>query len=290
MQSVDDFVTYHDDIQFAQLVKQQVSCNYAILHEYDSTVPGFIDPSTGVSTTYPDGSNQDVNAIYPGKEYFGRPGERLQGFSPNIPNQEYFNHVGMILQIIAVNLDLPLQVLLLDAKQTNFSGWRGAIDQAKPRWRDLQRDFCNVFHKPIYRWKVAEWLAEDPVLRRAVTRGDITLANPTWRYPAWPYIEPRTDTEADVLSDGAGMNSRRRLLAVKGFEIEEITTERIVDNENTIFQCKQSAMRINDAIDDGNPVTWQEVWNIPLQKGLAITWSKSQTDTTQGADNADSTG
>ena len=34
----------------------------------------------------------------------------------------------MLLGILAVNLDLPLCVFLLDASETNYSGFRGAID------------------------------------------------------------------------------------------------------------------------------------------------------------------
>jgi len=37
------------------------------------------------------------------------------------------------LGILAVNLDLPLCVFLLDASETNYSGFRGAIDQARQR-------------------------------------------------------------------------------------------------------------------------------------------------------------
>ena len=41
--------------------------------------------------------------------------------------------------MLAVNLDLPLMFLLLDGSLVNFHGGRMTFDQAKMRFRQLQR-------------------------------------------------------------------------------------------------------------------------------------------------------
>ena len=67
----------------------------------------------------------------------------------------------MLLGILAVNLDLPLCVFLLDASETNYSGFRGAIDQARQRWREVQSWMMGLFHGPVYEWKVRQWAVTD---------------------------------------------------------------------------------------------------------------------------------
>ena len=71
---------------------------------------------------------------------------------PTLPGLQFFEHSQMLLGILAVNLDLPLCVFLLDASETNYSGFRGAIDQARQRWREIQSWMMGSFHGPVYEW------------------------------------------------------------------------------------------------------------------------------------------
>ena len=78
----------------------------------------------------------------------------------------------MLLGILAVNLDLPLCVFLLDASETNYSGFRARFDQARQRWREIQSWMMGSFHGPVYEWKVRQWAVTDSALRKAVERAD----------------------------------------------------------------------------------------------------------------------
>ncbi len=68
-------------------------------------------------------------------------------------------------------------MFLLDASETNYSGFRGAIDQARQRWREIQSWMMGSFHRPIYEWKVRQWAVTDATLRKAVERADELLAS-----------------------------------------------------------------------------------------------------------------
>ena len=68
----------------------------------------------------------------------------------------------MLLGILAVNLDLPLCVFLLDASETNYSGFRGAIDQARQRWREIQSWMMGSFHGPVYECCLAVAVGSTP--------------------------------------------------------------------------------------------------------------------------------
>ena len=92
----------------------------------------------------------------------------VTAFAPMADTADHWDDLG----ILAVNLDLPLCVFLLDASETNYSGFRGAIDQARQRWREIQSWMMGSFHRPVYEWKVRQWAVTDSALRKAVERAD----------------------------------------------------------------------------------------------------------------------
>ena len=56
--------------------------------------------------------------------------------------------------------------------ETNYSGFRDAIDQARQRWREVQSWMMGSFHRPVYQWKVRQWAVTDSTLRRTPPRGE----------------------------------------------------------------------------------------------------------------------
>ena len=277
---VADTIEMHDDIQFAKLVQQQIVSCFAILHAQDATGIGggdVTDPQAGAQTTesLADGTTRTVEDIAPGMHYFAGPGETLTGFSPNVPNPEFFKHAMMALSFVAINLGLPVAVLLLDPSNTNFSGWRGAIDQARIGFREIQQWLVRRLHRPTYAWKVREWMAKDAAIRKAAARleaQNIDVAKHVWKPPRWAYIEPLKDANADVLRWRSGLTSPRRLHGDLGNDWDEIYTESISDHGAAIRAAKLAAMDINQdaALQDGQPVHWRELLSMPLPPGLVI--------------------
>ncbi len=170
-----------NDLQFANLVAAKIQSCYTILREMDAGAP--VLPFAGggdhseTTETRPDGETRTLTDIAPGFEIYGYKGEKLRGFVPTLPGLQFFEHSQMLLGILAVNLDLPLCVFLLDASETNYSGFRGAIDQARQRWREIQSWMMGSFHGPVYEWKVRQWAVTDSALRKAVERADSLRAS-----------------------------------------------------------------------------------------------------------------
>lgn len=272
IQPAHDFISYHDDIQFAQLVKQQIASCFVLLRSKQTGAPVFGGKAThATSETFADGTTRATEQLYPGKQIFGDEGETIQGFSPNVPNSEYFDHVALILQIIAVNLGLPLQVLLLDPTKTNFSGWRGALDQAKQKWRETQDTFARRFHTRVWQWKAREWAATLPYFMQASNR----LPNYTrciWHTPAWPYIEPLTDAQADAYQIQARLNSPRRVFAKRGLQYDTVIQEIVSDNKDAITLAMAAANEINSSNPE-SPVSWRDLLSVPVPGPLAVNMS-----------------
>jgi len=262
----------HDDIQFANLVKQQIGALIAIVRERGEIWEPPARPSHlgEPSEEETHGYTRAIEGLAAGLDVAGEKGEKLSMFSADVPGPNFRDHTMLILTFIAINLDLPVAVLLLDPSETNFSGWRGAMDQARQRWRQIQQWFIQVFHTPVYEWKLRQWMATDAVLARMVSRSDIRLFNHTWNPPSWPYLEPLKDAAADELQDTKLLNSKRRLQAARGRDWETISSEIVADNANIIRKALLEAGLINAEFSNAK-LDWREILRLPTADTVAAT-------------------
>lgn len=263
--------TMHDDLQFATLVRAQIGASIIFRRERERM---FKAPASEPQKL---GEREEeeyriLDDIAPGIEMGGAPGETLHADSPNVPNTQFFQHSEMLLRFIAVNLRMPLQMLTLDGRQTNFSGWRGAFDQAKIGLRGIQKWLCSFFHCEVWQWKLREWRAKDTALRsRAEAVGDLYYRH-SWNPPVWPYLEPLKDWTANALRLRTGQTSPRRLVSERGGTWDTLTTEMTEDYGLAIRKAKSMAEAINKEFpDDGAPVHWRECLNLPLGDGVKLT-------------------
>lgn len=254
-----------DDIQLAKLIQQKAVSVFALIRKRaldvidDGEDGGEQDGDTDITkqlqeTFHQLGSGLMIDAL---------PGEEWDGFSPNVPNPEYFQHVMLILTIIAVNLDLPVQVLLLDPSKTNFSSWRGAIDQARMRFKQMQSAFAAQFHEHVWRWKVRQWLREDPSLERKGLVEGVNLLRHVWHPPRWDYIEPEKDTRSDALQLERFLNSPQRVHARRGRRWEQVLDEYVTDYGKLIRAAIREAEAIATEFPslDDQP-TWRDILSI----------------------------
>ncbi len=274
-------ITMHDDIQYATLIKQQFASFFAILRERPIESPLGDPAAIGSESTEirDDGSALTVEDIAPGMEWTGAPGEKLQMGSPNIPSTEYFEHVRMILQFLASNLDLPLAIGLLDPSDTNFSSQRWATDQARIGWRRQQRIMIDRFYRPTYQWRLRWMIAEDPILRAAAARLGDRFFRHGWNPPRWPYIDPEKDAKSDVVIIRNGLSTRRATLGERGLKIEDVDRDAIADRKRFIVGCITAADEINGQFPDAG-VTWRDVESmLPEEKATPAAPAENNQDT-----------
>ncbi len=256
-----DPVAMRDDIEFATMVKQQAASCYAIIRERQMGADVNNDPG-GLGYTYTQqqggGYTRQVGAIAPGMEVLGEPGEKITGFSPNIPNPEYFQQISGIVRLISANLGCPPEIALFDTTQTTFHGYRGAVDEARRGFRRNQEWLKKRFHCPVYRWKVRQWIAEDSALRnRAAALGE-RIFNHKWNAPNWAYIDPTKDAQGDATQLEKGLISPRRWASGRGYDIDELNDEIVADNSSRIRKALTEAQAIEEEFP-GAGVTWRDI-------------------------------
>lgn len=262
-----------EDINFAKLVQQQIVSCFAIFRKLAAGVPDlpsadgeYGEPSTETTAS----GTRQLEGVGPGMEIIGRAGEELQGFSPAVPNSEYFQQVKLILQIIGVNFGLPLCLVLMDGSETNFSGWRGAVDEARKGFVADQLNLVRRLHDPAYTWWLLNQISDDSSLQRAAKRYGVQIFGHKWNLPTWSYIEPVADAEGDAKQLRNALTSPRRMHAARGKDWETIAEEIIDDNVYAIKKAQAQADKINGEFPSGPMLTWRDLIALPMQEGATI--------------------
>jgi capsid protein len=266
-----------EDLNFAKLVQAQIVSCFALWKSRDVNAPTGTLPTQsapyGAVSNEPlnsDGSSRLIDEIKPGMQPELGPGERLEGWSPNVPNAEYFEHARLLLTLIGINLGQPLVMVLMDASESNFSGWRAAVEEARRGFRRFQRMLISSHCEHVYRWKVAQWAATDPAIAVAEKRLGSRLYAHRWGLPAWPYIDPVNDAASGLLRMRNGLTSPRRYHAEINQEFETIAEETIADNTFAIRSAMLAAARLNEELKPESPIHWREVLSLPTPDGVAV--------------------
>lgn len=261
-----------EDINFARMIQQQIVSCFAIIRTKEKGTFGGPPSATGNVTTETrsDGSTRTLQGIAPGMEISGEEGESINGFSPSVPSPTFFDHMRLVLTLIGINIGLPLVMVLMDGSETNFSGYRGAVDQARMTFRHNQDWQVRRLHSPTYLWKVRQWMKADAGIRKAAAKSKINVFSHKWNPPTWPYIEPFSDANADLLRLKHNLISPRRLHAERGRDWDEIAEESIADNALAIKLAIKTAEEINKESDGTTLVHWRELLSLPAPEGLKI--------------------
>lgn len=279
-----DPLAMFEDINFAKMVQQQaVSCFAIFRKRGPSFMPGAEDAGkqgAQTTTTLSDGSTRLREEMGPGMQIEGLPDETLEGFSPNVPNAEYFDQVRLLLQIIGVNLGMPLVLVLMDASDTNFSGWRGAIQQAQAGWRSNQRFMVRRLLRPDYRRNVRRWMAGDPAMRVSAAKSDVDVFGHKWNLPAWPYVQPKDDALADLLQVRNCLTSASRRSAQRNMDWDELVVEIPRDNGRLIREAQRKVEELKKEFP-GLDVSWREVISLPTADAVSMTLEAGGADGTR---------
>lgn len=277
-----DLVGMHDDTQFAAVLKQQISACFVLFRERDIA---FDTAGSGAATgdltteTTAGGSSRVIQGISPGLEMTTLPGEKYSGFSPNVLGPDFFMHVKMILSLLSVNLGMPYAMTMIDASDTNYSGWRGAMEQARIGFRLNQKWMIERFHSPIYRAKVRQWWSDDAAMRNIAQKNGVDMYGHTWRPPTWPNIDPIKDATDRQIRRASGQASGRDIQAEIGRDAmkgqQTIYEEEIEDNGYGIKLAMAMAKTLNAGADDADRVSWRDCICLPTKDMAQISITAS---------------
>ncbi len=259
----------YEDTQFSTMVKQQVAAALAFFWERTGDYQSGKSAMGPITTETDDDSNtRSLEKVAPGAILRGAKGEKPHILAANVPTNEYQSYIKIILTEIGINIGVPLVMALMDASETNFSGWRGAIDLARMGFRVNQKWFRDKELRPVYRWKLRQWL-DDGVFGQAARQNEHVFRH-HWGMPSWPYVQPLHDAQAQALKLSTGQASMSSWARENGIDFEDHADEIVRDWKYAIRAAKAAAAEINTEFDDGNPVHWRDLLNLAMPRGLTL--------------------
>lgn len=275
-----DLAGMAEDIHFAKLVQAQMVSSWGLFIKRTADFQGDNETQIGErrQVTRGDGSTETIENIGPGMLMRGQVGEEPTMIEAKIPNPEYFPFIKLTHTMMMAAMGLPYMLVFLDASDTNFSGWRGAYDIAKMGWRRNQQSLIVRYILPVRRWKIDQWIAEDPAYARLAARRNISdLYRCTWHRPTYPYIQPAQDAATDILMLANMLTSPPRYFASKGEDAYEVAAETISFRKDQIIAAANAANEINTqcGLEGGAAVTWRDLIPLPSAQGLNITLNAS---------------
>lgn len=161
------------------------------------------------------GTAERWQELQPGQIFYLQPGEDFSTVNPAQPSQQFDAVIRSILRLIGVSERLPLEMMLLDFSETNFSASRAAVLQFKKRvlvWQD------SLAYGPLARlWR---WWASKNA-KAGLIPGELATEEVwahKWTAPAWGYIDPQVEQQADAMAMDIGAKSLKDLADEQNFD------------------------------------------------------------------------
>jgi len=275
-----------DDNEFATILKAQMaSCvtwseEITDMQTVKQLLQNGVSEAPALPTSYYErdaaGFEMATAAMHPGRVLRPELGRKLTMHSPDIPGEGFFDLNMLMIQYLAMNLDLPLIVLLLDAKGANFSSYRNVLDQARMSFGKIQRWFAAAYHRPRYRHFVRTRMATDKRLRDFVSRekpedGRRSMVfRHQWNPVGWKYIHPVDDAQGDVLQLSNSMDDLDRFARRKhGISGEEHIRRVVKYNELAVAEAYAGKLRLETRFP-GAEFDWRYLFAPPNRQGLQM--------------------
>lgn len=247
-----------EDMDFAVVLKQQIAaCIGAFIKSVGDTQWG-----SRSTVTRNDALEDTLEEMSPGMIPRLRPGEDVVPFTPSVQANEYGEFTRNAVRKIGLQVGLPLSLAMLDTSQTTFHGYRGELQQARLGFgyaRDLREE---RFNRPVY----AHWLREQALTESAFARAGEKLYRHKWNGRRFPYVEPKTDAEADKVRLDNLLISPRDLAAERGDSWEDIVAETVADRGMLLRSAIEEAKAIE--AETGVPVGWRDLLNLSTPQGM----------------------
>lgn len=176
--------------------------------------------------------------------FHGKPGEKLSGVERNIPGQNFTEAIRTFLRLIGLPIGLPLELILLDWTQSNYSQSRAVIQQAYHQafvfWQEL---LDSAAMSQLYLWKLGQWVAD----KKLAKRDDMTEYE--WVKPPPPWIDPEKETQAEGLKIDRGFTTHAAVLKSQNQDRDEVVAARDREVRDAIAHAQAIEKETGEHVD-----------------------------------------
>lgn len=175
------------------------------------------------TTTNTQGQQQKVVTFENGSvKFMGEKGQVLQ-VDAKQPMQQTPDFIRMMLRLIGVPFDMPLELVLKDVSQSNLSSLRGGIQAFQRACKSKQTVYAgpNQWGK-IYRW----WVSREVKLGNFKSKVPANYWPHEWMFHGWQFTDPVKDAQAAQLEIDMGINSEENVCDMLGRDYSQLQAQR----------------------------------------------------------------
>lgn len=133
-----------------------------------------------------------IETIEPGSVHYLKPGQKMTSVQSNRPSNNFDKFVQLLIRFVGLPLGMPIELVLLDFSQVNFSASRQLLHLAQLHFRSEQFELGCALSK-VYRLWIANQIAA------GIYPAIPTLYRHEWGFPGWPSPNPEEDAKATAL-------------------------------------------------------------------------------------------
>lgn len=254
-----------NDVCDSEAVAWQILARYAIIvtrnkgaeQAYLETTADSDAPANSGSEQRPDRvQDQGPDRFSEGAIAFhGEEGEDLKAVEHNLPGANFPESIRMFLRLIGLPFGLPLELILLDFSQTNYSSARASLEQAYRNFQCWQRLLKQKWHAPLYRWKVQQWIAEGKI-----KSAPADVLKHDWIAPKFPWVDPFKEAQAWKHIIGTGLSTHAEALASRGQDYDDWRAQR----QKEIVGAVRAAQEVEKTT--GVKVPWELLAGLEVAK------------------------
>lgn len=221
-----------DAIDDATRVRQQLSAMFVAFLKHPTSDTSSVVPLTGEESPATEG-NRPVLGLQPGIFQELQPGEEVDFSDPPAPATGLDAYMRLQYRAAAVALGVPYEVLTGDLSGVNDRSVRVILHDWR---RQLQADQHQLIGFQLCRPVWLAWLDQAmlagalPIPAAAYARDPEPWARVRFSPPAWPYLHPVQDVEAQQAAIRAGLTSRSAVVSEQGEHAADIDRQQADDN------------------------------------------------------------
>lgn len=157
-------------------------------------------------------------------------GEKLSGFTPGRPDQNYEPFVTTVFRHIATGLNMPYELLMKDFSKTNYSSARAALLEA---WRFFtgRRNWLGLtFYQPVYELWLEEMISIGKIEAPGFYDNKAAWCRARWIGPGRGWVDPLKEADAAARRMEISVSTLEDECAEQGKDWEEVL-EQLAEEE-----------------------------------------------------------
>lgn len=183
-----------------------------VTFQANSTV---VDPNNADST-------KRVTEIAPGKIMYLQDTESFQHHKPTRPNESFKQNVHAFLEDAANVIDMPLEVMMQDWHDINYSNARTILLQLYIPVYLAQLYLTDALCNPVWENVLADLVAVGKLRAPGYIDRKEDYLECAWITPKKDWVDPRNETDAKINELSMGVTSPGEICASQGKDDEEI--------------------------------------------------------------------